>query len=227
MARYESGLTWAAAELLAGRLDATFGRFAGLALPCGPGSTSSRCAMSRWPCCCPRTTPWPGCPRCRWPRWRARPSTRGGQHAHRGVDGPGAAALRRAGHHPRAARPAGGGGGGVPAGDGEVPGPHPRRGEFSATAGDGFAAPGGAGTPFARVPCVAKGNDPPRFGGTAQVGGRIGRGTGLVAASRGLLAPGVGRRGDGSASNVSAVTQKVAPQTHNLRVRYIRCSSTV
>ncbi|MEU3097181.1 LysR family transcriptional regulator [Streptomyces sp. NPDC006967] len=31
MARYESGLTWAAAELLAGRLDASFGRFAGLA----------------------------------------------------------------------------------------------------------------------------------------------------------------------------------------------------
>ncbi|MEU5463805.1 LysR family transcriptional regulator [Streptomyces althioticus] len=31
MARYESGLTWAAGELLAGRLDATFGRFAGLA----------------------------------------------------------------------------------------------------------------------------------------------------------------------------------------------------
>lgn len=30
MARYESGLTWAAAELLAGRLDASFGRFAGL-----------------------------------------------------------------------------------------------------------------------------------------------------------------------------------------------------
>ncbi|MEZ0158849.1 LysR family transcriptional regulator [Streptomyces griseorubens] len=30
MARYESGLTWAAGELLAGRLDATFGRFAGL-----------------------------------------------------------------------------------------------------------------------------------------------------------------------------------------------------
>ncbi len=31
MARYESGLTWAAGELLAGRLDASFGRFAGLA----------------------------------------------------------------------------------------------------------------------------------------------------------------------------------------------------
>ncbi|MGP2438896.1 LysR family transcriptional regulator [Streptomyces sp. JW3] len=31
MARYESGLTWAAAELLAGRLDVSFGRFAGLA----------------------------------------------------------------------------------------------------------------------------------------------------------------------------------------------------
>ncbi|AQS69325.1 LysR family transcriptional regulator [Streptomyces pactum] len=31
MARYESGLTHAAAELLAGRLDASFGRFAGLA----------------------------------------------------------------------------------------------------------------------------------------------------------------------------------------------------
>ncbi|MFF5344169.1 LysR family transcriptional regulator [Streptomyces althioticus] len=31
MARYESGLTWAAGELLAGRIDATFGRFAGLA----------------------------------------------------------------------------------------------------------------------------------------------------------------------------------------------------
>ncbi|MEU9556963.1 LysR family transcriptional regulator [Streptomyces fumanus] len=31
MARYESGLTWAASELLAGRLDASFGRFAGLA----------------------------------------------------------------------------------------------------------------------------------------------------------------------------------------------------
>ncbi|MEU6067341.1 LysR family transcriptional regulator [Streptomyces sp. NPDC047082] len=31
MARYESGLTGAAAELLAGRLDASFGRFAGLA----------------------------------------------------------------------------------------------------------------------------------------------------------------------------------------------------
>lgn len=30
MARYESGLTWAAAEVLAGRLDASFGRFAGL-----------------------------------------------------------------------------------------------------------------------------------------------------------------------------------------------------
>ncbi|MFE2052499.1 LysR family transcriptional regulator [Streptomyces sp. NPDC059459] len=30
MARYESGLTYAAAELLAGRLDASFGRFAGL-----------------------------------------------------------------------------------------------------------------------------------------------------------------------------------------------------
>ncbi|MET8827391.1 LysR family transcriptional regulator [Streptomyces sp. NPDC004610] len=30
MARYESGLTWAAGELLAGRLDASFGRFAGL-----------------------------------------------------------------------------------------------------------------------------------------------------------------------------------------------------
>ncbi|MYS26639.1 LysR family transcriptional regulator, partial [Streptomyces sp. SID7804] len=31
MARYESGLTRAAGELLAGRLDASFGRFAGLA----------------------------------------------------------------------------------------------------------------------------------------------------------------------------------------------------
>jgi DNA-binding transcriptional LysR family regulator len=31
MARYESGLTYAAGELLAGRLDASFGRFAGLA----------------------------------------------------------------------------------------------------------------------------------------------------------------------------------------------------
>ncbi|MFV0135705.1 LysR family transcriptional regulator [Streptomyces sp. HMX87] len=31
MARYESGLTYAAAEVLAGRLDASFGRFAGLA----------------------------------------------------------------------------------------------------------------------------------------------------------------------------------------------------
>lgn len=31
MARYESGLAWAAGELLAGRLDASFGRFAGLA----------------------------------------------------------------------------------------------------------------------------------------------------------------------------------------------------
>ncbi|MCH0542796.1 LysR family transcriptional regulator [Streptomyces sp. MUM 203J] len=30
MARYESGLTWAAAEILAGRLDASFGRVAGL-----------------------------------------------------------------------------------------------------------------------------------------------------------------------------------------------------
>ncbi|WAX79752.1 LysR family transcriptional regulator [Streptomyces sp. KMM 9044] len=30
MARYESGLTWAAGELTAGRLDASFGRFAGL-----------------------------------------------------------------------------------------------------------------------------------------------------------------------------------------------------
>ncbi|WP_081241262.1 LysR family transcriptional regulator, partial [Streptomyces viridosporus] len=30
MARYESGLTWAAGEVLAGRLDAAFGRFAGL-----------------------------------------------------------------------------------------------------------------------------------------------------------------------------------------------------
>uniref|UniRef100_UPI0006E33BFA LysR substrate-binding domain-containing protein n=1 Tax=Streptomyces hirsutus TaxID=35620 RepID=UPI0006E33BFA len=30
MARYESGLTWAAGELVAGRLDASFGRFAGL-----------------------------------------------------------------------------------------------------------------------------------------------------------------------------------------------------
>ncbi|MDG9720317.1 LysR family transcriptional regulator [Streptomyces sp. DH24] len=30
MARYESGLTYAAGELIAGRLDATFGRFAGL-----------------------------------------------------------------------------------------------------------------------------------------------------------------------------------------------------
>ncbi|WP_240503366.1 LysR substrate-binding domain-containing protein, partial [Streptomyces prasinopilosus] len=30
MARYESGLTWAAGELAAGRLDASFGRFAGL-----------------------------------------------------------------------------------------------------------------------------------------------------------------------------------------------------
>ncbi|GAA2527317.1 MULTISPECIES: LysR family transcriptional regulator [Streptomyces] len=30
MARYESGLTWAAGEVLAGRLDASFGRFAGL-----------------------------------------------------------------------------------------------------------------------------------------------------------------------------------------------------
>lgn len=31
MARYESGLTWAAAEILAGRLDVSFGRYAGLA----------------------------------------------------------------------------------------------------------------------------------------------------------------------------------------------------
>lgn len=31
MARYESGLTWAAGEMVAGRLDASFGRFAGLA----------------------------------------------------------------------------------------------------------------------------------------------------------------------------------------------------
>ncbi|MEV8596432.1 LysR family transcriptional regulator [Streptomyces sp. NPDC052012] len=31
MARYESGLAWAASEVLAGRLDASFGRFAGLA----------------------------------------------------------------------------------------------------------------------------------------------------------------------------------------------------
>src|SRR5690606_15114449 len=31
LARYESGLTWAAGELLAGRLDVPFGRFAGLA----------------------------------------------------------------------------------------------------------------------------------------------------------------------------------------------------
>ncbi|MEI7034938.1 LysR family transcriptional regulator [Streptomyces pratensis] len=31
MARFESGLTWAAAEILAGRLDASFGRAAGLA----------------------------------------------------------------------------------------------------------------------------------------------------------------------------------------------------
>ncbi|GHE52716.1 LysR family transcriptional regulator [Streptomyces griseoaurantiacus] len=30
MARFESGLTWAAGEILAGRLDASFGRFAGL-----------------------------------------------------------------------------------------------------------------------------------------------------------------------------------------------------
>ncbi len=30
MARYESGLTWAAGEIVAGRLDASFGRFAGL-----------------------------------------------------------------------------------------------------------------------------------------------------------------------------------------------------
>ncbi|MEV0304095.1 LysR family transcriptional regulator [Streptomyces prasinus] len=30
MARYESGLTWAAGELIAGRLDVSFGRFAGL-----------------------------------------------------------------------------------------------------------------------------------------------------------------------------------------------------
>lgn len=30
MARYESGLTWAAGEMVAGRLDASFGRFAGL-----------------------------------------------------------------------------------------------------------------------------------------------------------------------------------------------------
>jgi DNA-binding transcriptional LysR family regulator len=30
MARFESGLTWAAAEILAGRVDASFGRFAGL-----------------------------------------------------------------------------------------------------------------------------------------------------------------------------------------------------
>lgn len=30
MARYESGLTWAAAEILAGRLDVSFGRYAGL-----------------------------------------------------------------------------------------------------------------------------------------------------------------------------------------------------
>ncbi|MGW3356606.1 LysR family transcriptional regulator [Streptomyces bungoensis] len=45
MARYESGLTGAAAELLAGRLDASFGRFAGLepALRSGLAQQPVRC----------------------------------------------------------------------------------------------------------------------------------------------------------------------------------------
>lgn len=77
MARYESGLTGAAAELLAGRLDASFGRFAGLPRRCGRDSATSRSATSPWRSSCPRTTPWPRCPRCRSPRWRARPCTPG------------------------------------------------------------------------------------------------------------------------------------------------------
>ena len=61
MARFESGLTWAAGEVLAGRLDVSFGRAAGLdPAVLRPSSPYSRCGTSRWPSSCRTVIPWPG-----------------------------------------------------------------------------------------------------------------------------------------------------------------------
>ncbi len=90
-----------------------------------------------------------------------------------------------------------------------------------------FPGPWWTPSPLTCVSCVAEGNDPPRSDRTAQVGRRPVRRAGLAEATCALLASEAGRRSDGSAPNVSLLTQKVAAQTHNLRVRYIRCPSTV
>lgn len=76
MARFESGLTWAADEILAGRLDVSFGRAAGLDPRYEPGWAHSRCGTSRWPCCSPTTIRSPRARPSRSTTWPVRPSTR-------------------------------------------------------------------------------------------------------------------------------------------------------
>ncbi|MCP9997505.1 LysR family transcriptional regulator [Streptomyces werraensis] len=228
MARYESGLTWAAGELLAGRLDASFGRFAGLAPAVRAGLDQQPVRYEPMAVVLPEEHALAGLPEVPLAALAGETVYAGAGNtrteewtdlARRLFDGRGIALAPPA--------PLAVGGGGVPAGDGTYPEPDPRRGRFSATSRDRVAPPGRAGPPLTRVSCVAEGDDPPRSDRTAQVGGRNRRRSGLAAASRGLLDPRGRRRCDGSAPNVSLLTQKVGPQTHNLRVRYIRCPSTV
>ena len=121
MARFESGLTGAAAEI-ARRAARRLLRAVRRARPgrAGAGCRISPCGTSRWPSCCRTTTRSPGGRPSRWTRWP-------GETVYAGAGNPrtlewtdlARAAVRRAGHRARAARARGGRRGGVPAGDGQ------------------------------------------------------------------------------------------------------------
>lgn len=84
MARFESGLTWAASEILAGRLDVSFGRAAGLAPGVRAGLSVQPVRYEPMALMLQASHPSPGVRPSRCPSCPGRPSTRGRATSGRG-----------------------------------------------------------------------------------------------------------------------------------------------
>lgn len=197
MARYESGLTYAAGELLAGRVDASFGRFAGLDPALRTGLAHQPVRYEPMAVVLPESHPlaplpevplaalagetvYAGAGNPRTPEWT--------DLAHRlfesrGIDvAPPRAPGRR--------------GGGVPADHGQGGQSGPRRGELSGHGVDGGAPARRTGAAVAGLTCLAKGAGAPRVRRAAP-GGVPGRGRERLAPqARGRMDSGRRRRCD-------------------------------
>jgi len=182
LARYESGLTWAAGELLAGRLDVSFGRFAGLAPALRTGLEQQPVRYEPMAVLLPEEhgpgRPGPGCRSPPRPERRCTPGrairVRRSGPTWRGCCSRGG--TNRSG----AARAAGAGRRGVPADHGRDALPDPGGGGLSAAAGNRAAAARGPGSAVPCVACMEKRADSPGFGRPSTGGERAGPHGGVV-----------------------------------------------